>query len=95
MFSRKIVASAAALTIGATGLVACSNDGEGEPTSTEVVSETTTVEGDAAESAATDAEESATEGAGEPADETVTETNIVDEITETLAPEGAEAEATN
>ena len=42
MFSRKIVASAAALTIGATGLVACSNDGEGEPTSTEVVSETTT-----------------------------------------------------
>ena len=42
MFSRKIVASAAALTIGATGLVACSNDGEGEPTSTEVVSETAT-----------------------------------------------------
>ena len=42
MFSRKIVASAAALTLGATGLVACSNDGEGEPTSTEVVSETAT-----------------------------------------------------
>ena len=42
MLSRKIVASAAALTLGATGLVACSNDGEGEPTSTEVVSETAT-----------------------------------------------------
>ena len=42
MFSRKIVASAAALPLGATGLVFCSNDGEGEPTSTEVVSETAT-----------------------------------------------------
>ncbi|WJY97222.1 hypothetical protein [Corynebacterium fournieri] len=42
MFSRKIIASAAALTLGATGLVACSNDGDGEPTSTEVVSETAT-----------------------------------------------------
>ena len=89
MFSRKIVASAAALTIGATGLVACSNDGEGEPTSTEVVSETTTVEDGAAEGAE--------ESAAEPADETVTETNIVDEITETLAPEEAPegAAATN
>ena len=62
MFSRKIVASAAALTIGATGLVACSNDGEGEPTSTEVVSETATEtagKGDAdksGEAAAGDAE---------------------------------------
>lgn len=42
MFSRKIIASAAALTIGATGLVACSNDDDAEPTSTEVVSETAT-----------------------------------------------------
>lgn len=58
MFSRKIVASAAALTLGATGLVACSNDGEGEPTSTEVVSETATET------------EVATETAGEAADST-------------------------
>ena len=58
MFSRKIVASAAALTIGATGLVACSNDGEGEPTSTEIVSETATET------------EVATETAGEAADNT-------------------------
>lgn len=58
MFSRKIVASAAALTLGATGLVACSNDGEGEPTSTEVVSETATET------------EVATETAGEAADNT-------------------------
>lgn len=58
MFSRKIVASAAALTLGATGLVACSNDGEGEPTSTEVVSETATET------------EVATETAGEGADNT-------------------------
>ncbi|MDK8878954.1 hypothetical protein [Corynebacterium sp. MSK008] len=58
MFSRKIVASAAALTLGATGLVACSNDGEGEPTSTEVVSETATET------------EVATETAGETADNT-------------------------
>lgn len=60
MFSRKIVASAAALTLGATGLVACSNDGEGEPTSTEVVSETATET------------EVATETAGEAADATDT-----------------------
>ena len=58
MFSRKIVASAAALTLGATGLVACSNDGEGEPTSTEIVSETATET------------EVATETAGEAADNT-------------------------
>ena len=58
MFSRKIVASAAALTLGATGLVACSNDGEGEPTSTETVSETATET------------EVATETAGEAADNT-------------------------
>ena len=58
MFSRKIVASAAALTLGATGLVACSNDGEGEPTSTEVVSETATET------------EVATETAGETVDNT-------------------------
>ena len=58
MFSRKIVASAAALTLGATGLVACSKDGEGEPTSTEIVSETATET------------EVATETAGEAADNT-------------------------
>ena len=58
MFSRKIVASAAALTLGATGLVAWSNDGEGEPTSTEIVSETATET------------EVATETAGEAADNT-------------------------
>lgn len=58
MFSRKIVASAAALTLGATGLVACSNDGEGEPTSTEIVTETATET------------EVATETAGEAADNT-------------------------
>lgn len=58
MFSRRIVASAAALTLGATGLVACSNDGEGEPTSTEIVSETATET------------EVATETAGEAADNT-------------------------
>ena len=58
MFSRKIVASAAALALGATGLVACSNDGEGEPTSTEIVSETATET------------EVATETAGEAADNT-------------------------
>ena len=55
MFSRKIVASAAALTLGATGLVACSNDGEGEPTSTEVVSETATETEVATETAGADA----------------------------------------
>ena len=55
MFSRKIVASAAALTLGATGLVACSNDGEGEPTSTEVVSETATEAEVATETAGADA----------------------------------------
>ena len=57
MFSRKIVASAAALTLGATGLVACSNDGEGEPTSTEVVSETATETEVATETAGADASE--------------------------------------
>lgn len=57
MFSRKIVASAAALTIGATGLVACSNDGEGEPTSTEVVSETATETEVATETAGANASE--------------------------------------
>lgn len=55
MFSRKIVASAAALTLGATGLVACSNDGEGEPTSTEIVSETATETEVATETAGADA----------------------------------------
>ncbi|GAA3512364.1 hypothetical protein NUW87_06735 [Corynebacterium pilbarense] len=79
MFSRKIVASAAALTIGATGLVACSNDGEGEPTSTEVVSETATEtevateaagEGDADKSA--DATDGAAAGDAEATEEITT-----------------------
>ena len=51
MFSRKIAASAAVLTLGATGLVACSNDGDAEPTSTEVVSETATETDTATETA--------------------------------------------
>lgn len=65
MFSRKIVASAAALTIGATGLVACSNDGDAEPTSTEVVSETATETNTATEtsSEATTAAEETTSAA--------------------------------
>ena len=67
MFSRKIVASAAALTLGATGLVACSNDGEGEPTSTEIVSETATETEIVTEGAAADAsdEAGATAAAGD------------------------------
>ncbi|MGV0342938.1 LGFP repeat-containing protein [Corynebacterium lehmanniae] len=63
MFSRKIVASAAALTLGATGLVACSNDGEGEPTSTEIVSETATETEIVTEGAAADASDEAGAGA--------------------------------
>ena len=63
MFSRKIVASAAALTIGATGLVACSNDDDAEPTSTEVVSETATETDTATET--TSAEESTTSAAAD------------------------------
>ena len=51
MFSRKIAASAAVLTLGATGLVACSNDGDAEPTSTAVVSETATETDTATETA--------------------------------------------
>ena len=78
MFSRKIVASAAALTLGATGLVACSNDGEGEPTSTEVVSETATET------------EVATETAGEGAGD-ATDTAAADE---TGAAAAGDAEAT-
>lgn len=62
MFSRKIVASAAALTLGATGLVACSDDGEGEPTSTEVVSETAT-ETEVATETAGEGDADATDGA--------------------------------
>lgn len=68
MFSRKIVASAAALTLGATGLVACSDDGEGEPTSTEVVSETATETDTATETAS--AEESTTSAAADDAEAT-------------------------
>lgn len=63
MFSRKIIASAAALTIGATGLVACSNDDDAEPTSTEVVSETATETDTATET--TSAEESTTSAAAD------------------------------
>ena len=70
MFSRKIVASAAALTIGATGLVACSNDGEGEPTSTEVVSETATETEVATETSGADASEAADATDTAAADET-------------------------
>lgn len=74
MFSRKIVASAAALTLGATGLVACSNDGEGEPTSTEVVSETATETEVATETAGADASEAADEtGAAAAGDAEATE----------------------
>lgn len=61
MFSRKIIASAAALTIGATGLVACSNDDDAKPTSTEVVSETATETDTATETAS--AEKSTTAAA--------------------------------
>ena len=67
MFSRKIIASAAALTIGATGLVACSNDDDAEPTSTEVVSETATETDTATET--TSAEESTTSAAADDADD--------------------------
>ena len=41
MFSRKLAASAAALTLAATGLVACSDEGD-NATETEVVEETAT-----------------------------------------------------
>ena len=68
MFSRKIIASAAALTIGATGLVACSNDDDAEPTSTEVVSETATETDTATET--TSAEESTTSAAADDAEAT-------------------------
>lgn len=68
MFSRKIIASAAALTIGATGLVACSNDDDAEPTSTEVVSETATETDTATETAS--AEESTTSAAADDAEAT-------------------------
>lgn len=63
MFSRKIIASAAALTIGATGLVACSNDDDAEPTSTEVVSETATETDTATETSS--AKESTTSAAAD------------------------------
>lgn len=68
MFSRKIIASAAALTIGATGLVACSNDDDAEPTSTEVVSETATETDTATET--TSAEESTTSADADDAEAT-------------------------
>lgn len=68
MFSRKIIASAAALTIGATGLVACSNDDDAKPTSTEVVSETATETDTATET--TSAEESTTSAAADDAEAT-------------------------
>ena len=72
MFSRKIVASAAALTLGATGLVACSNDGEGEPTSTEIVSETATETEIVTEGAAADATDTAAAGDAEATEEITT-----------------------
>lgn len=42
MFSRKIAASAAAVTLAATSLVACSDEGDNDATETEVVEETAT-----------------------------------------------------
>ena len=80
MFSRKIVASAAALTIGATGLVACSNDGEGEPTSTEVVSETATETEVATETAGANASE-ATDAADETGAAAAGDAEATEEIT--------------
>ena len=80
MFSRKIVASAAALTLGATGLVACSNDGEGEPTSTEVVSETATETEVATETAGANASE-ATDAADETGAAAAGDAEATEEIT--------------
>lgn len=72
MFSRKIAASAAVLTLGATGLVACSNDGDAENTSTEVVSETATETDTATETAAatTSAADATTSAAADNAEAT-------------------------
>ena len=90
MFSRKIVASAAALTLGATGLVACSNDGEGEPTSTEIVSETATETEIVTEGAAADASDEAGAGAAAGNAEATEEITTADGAT-AMVPAGVKA----
>ncbi|MCG7288640.1 MULTISPECIES: hypothetical protein [unclassified Corynebacterium] len=89
MFSRKIVASAAALTLGATGLVACSDDGEGEPTSTEVVSETAT-ETEVATETAGEGDADATDGAAAGDAEATEEITTADGAT-AMVPAGVKA----
>ena len=90
MFSRKIVASAAALTLGATGLVSCSNDGEGEPTSTEIVSETATETEIVTEGAAADASDEAGAGAAAGNAEATEEITTADGAT-AMVPAGVKA----
>lgn len=72
MFSRKIVASAAAVTLAATGLVACSDD-DNNAAETEVVEATATetnVETETAAEETETADASATDAAGEGAEAT-------------------------
>lgn len=80
MFSRKLAASAAVLTLGATSLVACSDDDGDSTTSTEVVSETATETNTSTETAGNTSTSSASSAASSSATASSANAEATEEI---------------